>query len=247
MVELVGILNVTPDSFSDGNLFLDPRKAVQRVGQLFSEGASIVDIGAESTRPGAKHLTPEQEYTRLEPVLDKVIALYPGKISIDTYHPQTAEKVLAQGKVIINDVTGMNNPAMVALVARFQVRCVISHLRGLDVQQVHGGELINDINIIKEDLLKKAMELQSVGVNHEDIILDPGIGFGKTNELNMKLLRFAELVPDYQVMIGYSRKRFLGENRMELAPNLEAGRIAIDSGARYLRVHDVLGHQQLLN
>jgi dihydropteroate synthase len=246
MVQLVGILNVTPDSFSDGNQFLEPDKAIKRATELLQEGARLVDIGAESTRPGAMALTTTEEWQRLEPILGRLLKLFPGQLSVDTYHPETAEKALSLGDVVINDVTGMNNPAMVAVVIKHQARCIISHLPGRDIQAAHQGKLLSNIQEVRDDLLKRAELLESQGLERQKIILDPGIGFGKTPELNHELLRFAAQTPDYQVMIGYSRKRFLGEQRMELEPNLEAGKIAINSGAAFLRVHDVAGHQRLL-
>jgi dihydropteroate synthase len=246
MVQLVGILNITPDSFSDGNQFLEPKKAIEQAMKLFSDGAALVDVGAESTRPGAAKLTPDQEWQRLEPVLEELLEHFPGKLSVDTYHPETAKRALNLGDVIINDVTGMNNSAMVEVVTQHQARCIISQLPATDTQTAHDGELITDQERVKSDLLAKASLLQSKGLKHSRIILDPGIGFGKTPELNRTLLSFAEQLPNYQVMIGYSCKRFLGDHRMELAPNLAAGRIAIAAGAAYLRVHDVAGHRQLL-
>ncbi|HXE09961.1 MAG TPA: dihydropteroate synthase [Verrucomicrobiae bacterium] len=246
MVQLVGILNLTPDSFSDGGQFNDPAAALARAAQLFDDGASLVDIGAESTRPGATRLTTEVEWQRLMPVLQQLTERYPEQISVDTYHPKTAAKALDVGDVIINDVTGMQDSGMVQLVTERRARCVISHLPTLTTQAAHTGTLISSVQQVVSDLLAKAEELQRHGLPAENIILDPGLGFGKTEELNRKLLRFAEEVPDYKVMIGYSRKRFLGEKRMELQTNLEAGRIAIEAGAAYLRVHDVAGHRKLL-
>ena len=247
MVELVGILNVTPDSFSDGGNFLDPADALAQAEKLFKDGASWVDVGAESTRPGAIPLTPAQEWQRLEAVLPALLVRYPGKISLDTHHPQTAERALALGDVIINDVTGMNNPAMVEVVARHKAQCIVSHLPGLDIQLAHQQKQISDVQQVKDDLLAKLALLGDRGVPLGNIILDPGIGFGKTLQLNLKLLRFAAFVPGHKVMVGYSRKRFLGEHRMEPGPNLEAARIAIAAGAAYLRVHDVAAHKQLLD
>jgi len=118
MVQLVGILNITPDSFSDGDLFLDPEKAVRHAEKLMSEGASLVDIGAESTRPGAKPITPAEEWKRLKLVLEWFSTLYPRRLSLDTYHPETADRALSMREFIINDVTGMNNPAMVEVIAQ---------------------------------------------------------------------------------------------------------------------------------
>jgi dihydropteroate synthase len=246
MVQLVGILNLTPDSFSDGGQLNDSKAALRQAAKLFKDGASLVDVGAESTRPGAKPVSTEVEWQRLMPTLQQLIERYPEQISVDTYHPQTAARALALGDVIINDVTGMNNPAMVELVTRHHTRCVVSHLPANEVQAAHRGKLVDSVRQVADDLLAKAELLQKGGLTPGRIILDPGIGFGKTEELNWKLLRFAEEVPDYKVMIGYSRKRFLGEKRMELEPNLAAGRIAALAGAAYLRVHDVAGHRQLL-
>lgn len=246
MVQLVGILNVTPDSFSDGGRFFTLEAAMNQAKQLFTDGASFIDIGAESTRPGATPLTPDEEWHRLEPLLNILLPAYSGKISLDSHHPETIERALSIGPAIVNDVTGMNNPAMVAVVSKLKPRVIISHLPGMDIQKAHQSAPISSVEEVKRDLLAKAEMLQNKGLSQAQIILDPGIGFGKTMELNKLLLRFAEQVPGYKVMIGYSRKRFLGEDRMELAPNLEAGKVAIASGATYLRVHDVAGHQQLL-
>lgn len=247
MVQLVGILNLTPDSFSDGGQFTDFATAVERAAQLIADGAAIVDIGAESTRPGATPLTAQQEWQRLKPVLTALIQRFPDSLSLDTYHPETAQKALELApKIIINDVTGLNNPGMRTIVTQTKARCIISHLPGADIQAAHTGALIDDVRIVRDDLRTKAGQLEAAGIARDNIILDPGIGFGKTADLNWELLRFASLMPDYQVMIGYSRKRFLGDRRMELEPNLAAGRVAIDAGAAYLRVHDVAGHQQLL-
>jgi dihydropteroate synthase len=246
MTELVGILNVTPDSFSDGGDFLDPTAAIAQAEKLFNDGAALVDVGAESTRPNATPLTPDEEWARLEPVLQVLLPRHPGQISLDTYHPETVRRAYEIGPVIINDVTGMTNPAMINIVATLGARCIVSQLPATEVQAAHAGEPIDDIEVVKADLLAKEALLVSRGVPAENIIQDPGIGFGKTMRLSEELLRFPALVPDKQVMLGYSRKRFLGENRMELAPNLEAGKIAIASGAHYLRVHDVKAHMQLL-
>lgn len=246
MVKLVGILNVTPDSFSDGGQFFDSEKALARADRLFEDGAAIVDVGAESTRPGATPLTPAQERERLQKILQRLIERYPGRISVDTYHPETAEWALGLGDVIINDITGLSNPKMVELITTHKARCIVSQLPAPDPRSAHSGKLVNDIDEVVTDLKAKAEQLQDKGLPRNRIILDPGIGFGKTDELNHRLLRFAEQIPDYPVMIGYSRKRFLGENRMDLATNLEAGRIAAESGAAYLRVHDVAGHRELI-
>lgn len=246
MVKLVGILNVTPDSFSDGGEHFDPIAALAHAEQLFADGAAIVDVGAESTRPHAEKLSDEQEWQRLEPVLGVLIPKYPGKISLDSYHPETMRRALMVGPIIMNDVTAFHNPAMRDIAIEHGARVIISHLPGTDIQRAHATAPVTTSEEVRDDLLATAHELASHGVLREHIILDPGIGFGKTMELNWELLKFAELVPDYAVMIGHSRKRFLGEHRMELASNLDAARVAIAHGAAYLRVHDVAGHATLL-
>lgn len=246
MTQLVGILNLTPDSFSDGGQFIEYDQALARVEQLFEDGATLVDIGAESTRPGAVALEPDEEWERLAPILIELLEIYPESLSVDTYHPETAERALVAGDVIINDVTGMNNPEMREVIVKHYARCIVSHLPGTDIQAAHEGKLIASKQQVIDELLARAAKLEQMGLGKKQIILDPGIGFGKTPALNHELLSIAADLPDYPVMIGYSRKRFLGEDRMELAPNLAAAKIAIASGAAYLRVHDVAGHFQLL-
>lgn len=245
MVKLVGILNVTPDSFSDGGQFLEPTAAITQANQLFKDGADLIDIGAESTRPNAVPLSDQEEWERLEPVLKVLIPAYPGKISLDSYHPATFHKAFDIGPVIMNDVTGFNDPAMVAVAAQYKPTIIISHLPDMPLQDAHRVAPVESVETVKTDLLTRAQLLQSKGLAQQQIILDPGIGFGKTMELNTELLKFSEQVPDYAVMIGYSRKRFLGENRMEPEPNLQAGLVAKAHGAAYLRVHDVAGHTHL--
>jgi len=246
MVLLVGILNVTPDSFSDGGDFLYVNDAINQADKLFNEGASIVDVGAESTRPRADIVSLDEEWSRLEPILKILISKYPGQISLDSYNVQTIKKAFEIGPVIINDVTGFNNPEMIKLAAGLNAKVIISHFpAGFTIQRAHIEMPVKDVAQVKIELLEKAQLLESMGLPGQNIILDPGIGFGKSSELNEKLLKFAEQVPEYQVMIGYSRKRFLGENRMAIETNLEAGRTAVTHGASYLRVHDVAGHRSL--
>lgn len=247
MVQLVGILNITPDSFSDGGQWTRPDEAIDRVAKLFDDGASLVDVGAESTRPGATPLTAPQEWLRLKDILPVLMKKYPDKISLDSYHPETIRRAAGFGELVINDVTGLTNPEMVREVLETEYPIIISHNLGIDIQAVHKGELLDDVTVVRDDLLARADLLRSFGYDDRQIILDPGIGFGKTARLNRELLTFAGQVPNFSVMIGYSRKRFLGNNRMELAPNLAAGRIATEAGAAFLRVHDVAGHKQLMS
>ena len=247
MTELVGVINVTPDSFSDGGKYYGAEVAIAGAKQMFEDGAVIVDIGAESTRPNATALTSEEEWKRLGPVLRYLIPAYPGKISLDSYHSETVRRAYKIGPVIVNDVTGLSDPEMVKVVLELKPVVIISHLPGNDIQAAHSGEPVDSLEQVKDDLLAKAGMLIKNVYDKSKIILDPGIGFGKTMELNRELLEFAKQAPDFKVMIGYSRKRFLGEKRMEIATNLEAGKIAAASGAAYLRVHDIPEHIRVIN
>ena len=248
--QLVGILNVTPDSFSDGGDFAGADEALRQAEKLFADGAAIVDVGGESTNPRSTPITPDEEWERIKDVLEILLHKYPGKISLDSHHPETLQKAAKLGPFIINDVTGFNNPGMVKAAAELQLPVILSHLPakfGLDIAAAHASEEpLATVEEVKAELLDREAELIKAGVKPENIILDPGIGFGKTMELNAKLVEFARGLPGKPVMIGYSRKRFLGENRMDIEPNLEAAKRAMAAGATYLRVHDVAEHQRLL-
>lgn len=250
-VELVGILNVTPDSFSDGGKYFDPKNAIAQARQLFADGAALIDVGAESTNPWSKPLSPTEEWQRLEHVLTVLVKEFPGKISVDTYHSQTARKALELEVSIINDVTMFRDPAMVNLAAKYggKARYIVSHLspKAKTIADAHKNMPTTTVQEVEDELLAKYKELVGRGVPAQNIILDPGIGFGKTPQLNPQLLEFARYVPGHSVMIGYSRKRFLGEHRMDIEPNLEAAKTAIAAGAKYLRVHDVASHKKLLD
>jgi dihydropteroate synthase len=255
LVQLVGILNITPDSFSHDGVGNNVDKAMRQARQLFADGASMIDVGAEATNPQAAPITPDAEWERLAPVLSQLLPAYPGKVSVDTHHAVTVERVVQQlgTDFIVNDVTGMNDPAMRTIVAHYGLRCIVSHLPArfnTDIHAAHADARISEASDVLGELLVRRAQLIEAGLAADSIILDPGIGFGKTKELNRTLLQFAAQVHDAgfdnEVMIGYSRKRFLGENRFDVAPNLEAAKIAVAAGATYLRVHDVSAHQKLL-
>jgi dihydropteroate synthase len=255
ITELVGILNVTPDSFSDGGRYEKPEDALQHAEEMFVQGAAFVDVGAESTAPNSPEIDAVEEWKRLKPILPRLIDLYPDKLSLDTRHPETAGRALhmSEGRVIINDMTSMTNQAMIEVIADYGASCIIGHIPGDDVHKAHEYHL-DSIQQVIDDLLERKARLVAAALRPERIILDPGIGFGKTPELNVELLKFAEWVPAHRVMIGASKKRFIetyfageGQTRYDLYPNLRAAWLAIDSGAAYLRVHDVAAHQQLLD
>lgn len=269
-IKLVGIVNVTPDSFSDGGKFFDPQDAIKQTQQLFDNGASMVDIGAESTRPGATPVSADEEWRRLFPVLNDKVPFYYDAISVDTYRPETIARIGREiGQVTINDVTAFNNPGMVAVAAGLGWTCVVSHLPkkfGQDIQSAHHAkDKVDSVQQVVDELVAQREQLRAAGVTGK-IILDPGIGFGKTLRLNWQLLDFASYVPDSDVMIGYSNKSFLTSdpetgkqpsNAQVLRQNpgwvreqnLAAGSRVITAAAHdqtvYLRVHDVVAHQTL--
>jgi dihydropteroate synthase len=260
-VQLVGILNVTPDSFSDGGAYLEPSQALQHAADLFRQGANIIDIGGEATNPWAKPISIEEEWQRLSPILAVLIPAYPNKISIDTRHPEIVDRAAAYGMFFVNDVTTFIDPKMIKVVAKHHLRVIVSHIpleANGDIMLAHTKFKLDDMEQVKAELLAQKTKLLEAGVAHKNIILDPGIGFGKSMRLNWQLLNFAEHVPEDTVMIGHSRKRFLatdpetgnelpGAEKLDIERNLNAAKQAILSGALYLRVHDVAMHKKLID
>ncbi len=237
--KIIGILNITPDSFSDGGQFLEAQKALMQADKLFEQEADIVDIGGESTKPNAQAISPETEWQRIKIIVEKLCKKYPKKISLDTKNPVTAEKFCQCGGTIINDVSGFQDPKMIDIAVKYKTICIVNHFPGKTVTEVHKRHL-RSVSKIAKDLLRKKSELVSAGMAPDNIILDPGIGFGKTMKCNTELLKFGSVLPHEKILIGHSRKRFLGDRRMTPAVNQKASRIAIDYGARFLRVHEPL-------
>lgn len=252
---------MTPDSFSDGGAFvtvnpdrsetIDVDRAVAAAEQMFADGATYVDVGGESTRPHATPLNSDQEIPRVEGVLQRLIPAHPGKISVDSYHPETIQHFADQqlGEFIINDVTGFNNGMMVKVAADTGFPIICSQFPSPNfsyIPLVHQGDMLDNFQAVVRDLKIMEEKLLDAGIPPEKMWFDPGIGFGKTMELNNQLVEFAFYVPEWRVVIGYSRKRFLGDDRMEPEPNLAAAKRAIDNGAAILRVHDVKAHADFL-
>lgn len=246
MVKYVGIVNVTPDSFSDGGKYLAADAAVKRARELADAGASIIDIGAQSTRPRAEYLSADEEWQRLEPLLTQ-LADSPFEISIDTFHPEVIRRAMRLiPNLIINDVTTAHDPDMRQLIADSGLRVILSHLpysvEG-DIQAAHSlAEPTDDVRVVVRELRERQQQLIDMGAKHEQIILDPGIGFGKTMRLNNELVEFAQHIDDMPVLIGFSRKRFikqyLGLDRYSIEVNRSLLERATGSGASYIRVHD---------
>jgi dihydropteroate synthase len=210
----MGILNVTPDSFSDGGDFLDSKKAIARGLEMIDEGATIIDIGGESTKPGAERVSLDEELTRVIPVVH-ALAKTGAKVSVDTMRAETAALAVAAGASIVNDVSGgLSDPAMHATVAALKVQYICMHWRGqskdMDSLAVYDDVVMDVIN----ELTKQVASALLAGIEPTKLVVDPGLGFAKNAEQNWEILRnidkFKEL--GFPILVGGSRKRFLGGN-----------------------------------
>lgn len=246
-VLIMGILNVTPDSFSDGGRFLSPDAAVERALAMEKEGADIIDVGGESSRPGAEPVPVEEELRRVLPVLERLRGKLRIPISIDTTKAEVAEAALRAGASIVNDISALRfDPAMAPLVAKFGAGLVLMHMLGTPKTMQQAPHYEDVVTEVRDFLAERAQYAQSQGIPREAIAVDPGIGFGKTVEHNLELLRrLPELVElGFPVLVGPSRKSFIGailglgvEERLE--GTLAACAVAVVRGADILRVHDV--------
>ena len=245
---VLGILNVTPDSFSDGGLFLDEGRAADHAARMACEGADGVDIGAESSRPGAERVSPEEESRRLLPVLRRVRRENPRlRISVDTTRARIASEALDEGADMINDISAFAaDPEMAAVVAPARAACVLMHMRGeprtMQVNPLY-GDLMGEISTELAAAIQRAL---AAGVREEAIAIDPGIGFGKSARHNLQILRRLTELSKLRrpIMVGASRKSFIGaltgaEVGERLEGSLGASAAAVTAGASLLRVHDV--------
>jgi len=251
---VMGILNLTPDSFSDGGLYQDPEAALAAAQQMLAEGAELLDLGAESTRPGGgvygegcADLSAEEEWQRLGKVLARLRAKLPQAIlSIDTRKAEIAHRALAEGADLINDVGGLRDAALVAEVARAGCPVIAMHSRGelrTMQQNIAFGDVVAEVG---EELATAAGQAMAAGVRREQIVLDPGIGFGKKLEHNLALLgRLEELKAlGFPLLVGASRKSFIhalspASPQERLGGSLAAAGRAAAAGVALLRVHDV--------
>ena len=248
---VMGIVNVTPDSFSDGGVFLDRRAAVEHALRLLDEGADIVDVGGESTRPGAKaSVTAEEELARVIPVIAEVKRARPeAVVSVDTYKASVARAAVEHGAEIVNDVSGLQwDPAMAETCADLDCGVVLMHMRGLPETWRTLPKLEDPVTLVKHELGMAAAKAQENGIARERMVLDPGFGFGKSFEENYPLLakmdELAEL--GFPLLAGTSRKSFVGRAMGSDVPaserltgSLAAMVLSIMRGAHIVRVHDV--------
>jgi dihydropteroate synthase len=251
---VMGVLNVTPDSFSDGGSFFEPDTAVVHGRRLDSEGADLIDVGGESTRPGSEPVSLEEELRRVVPVIERLAKAVETPISIDTRKAAVAHAALAAGAAFVNDVSALRgDPDMAAVVADSGADLCLMHMQGEPGTMQDDPRYDDVVSDVKDFLEERLAFAIGEGVTAEKVWLDPGIGFGKTLDHNLELLRrLGEIVAIGQpVVVGASRKRFIGAltGRLEgerLAGSLAAAVIACERGAAMVRVHDVAATRDAL-
>lgn len=252
---VMGILNVTPDSFSDGNLFLSPEKALEHAEQMIAEGADIIDVGGESTRPGAALVSADEEMQRVLPVISELARRTSIPISIDTTKAEVARAALDAGAAIVNDISALRFDFHIAdEVAKRGAGLVLMHSRGTPATMQRLPPVADVMKEVTSSLQSSIAMAERRGVKRESIVIDPGIGFGKTAEQNVELIgkldQLAAAFPEFPIMIGTSRKSFIGhllkdENGNPAATEdrlhgtMASITAAILKGAHIVRVHDV--------
>ncbi len=251
---VMGILNVTPDSFSDGGRHASPRAATEYAFSMIAAGADIIDVGGESTRPGAAPVTDAEEIARVLPLVRELAAIGTVPVSIDTRHADVARPCVEVGASIVNDVSGFRDPAMVEVAAASDVGVVVMHMLGEPATMQEDPVYEDVVAEVAAFLGERAEMLREAGVARERIAVDPGIGFGKTTEHNLELLRrLPEIVAlGYPVLVGASRKRFIGnilgedDTARRVHGSVGAAVYAMLGGAHIVRVHDVAETYQAL-
>ncbi len=244
---VMGVLNVTPDSFSDGGLFYEAEAAIRRGLEMVDQGADLIDIGGESTRPRSDTVSAEEEWRRVGPVLESLSAKVDVPLSIDTMKPAIAEKAVRAGASIVNDVSGMRDPTMVRAVASAKVGVVAMHMLGNPKTMQEHPQYADVVGEVRAFLADRIGALQAAGASPEAIAIDPGVGFGKTLVHNVSLLRHLDALAGlgHPVVVGVSRKSFIGllgagEKGERLSGSLAAATLAVSRGANIVRAHDVL-------
>lgn len=252
---VMGILNVTPDSFSDGGLFVSKKVMERRVIQMINEGVDILDIGGESTRPGADKVALEVELERVVPVIEWISARFDTPISVDTYKSKVMSEAISAGAVLVNDVNALQETGAIECVAKSSVSVCLMHKKGNPATMQVEPRYDDVVEEVKAFLLERASLCEQAGINKNRIILDPGFGFGKTLEHNKGLFanlsEFTDL--EYPLLVGVSRKRMIGEllnnapveNRLH--GSVAAALLAGMKGAKIVRVHDVAPTVDALN
>jgi len=244
---LMGVLNVTPDSFSDSGKFIDPNKAVEQGLKMAAEGASVIDVGPESTRPGAKPVSAEEQIKRAIPVIKALVEKINVPISIDTTNYEVAKAALDAGAGMINDITALADQRLARLAAEKQIPVVLMHIQGTPRTMQVEPKYKDVVGEVLEFLLDRTKRAEQFGIPKERIFIDPGIGFGKTVEHNLKLLANIDkfVKTDYRVLAGPSRKSFIGKITGKENPadrifgTAAAVALCASAGVSIIRVHDI--------
>ena len=243
---VMGILNVTPDSFSDGGNFLAAGQALEHAARMVEEGAAIIDVGGESTRPGAAAVTVEEELQRVIPVIEALNAALDVPVSIDTRKPGVMQAAVAAGAGLINDVTALQAPGAIELAAQLGVPVCLMHMQGTPESMQDQPTYGDVVTEVKDFLLERAGACMQHGIDRENILLDPGFGFGKTTAHNLQLLQQLEQLVEagFPVLVGLSRKSMIGQILglpvdKRLPAGLALAVLAAWQGAAIVRCHDV--------
>jgi dihydropteroate synthase len=244
---VMGVINVTPDSFSDGGRFSSVEAAVEHGRRLAEQGADILDIGGESSRPGASPVPLAEELRRLLPVVERLTGATRGPLSIDTYKAEVARQCLAAGARIVNDITGVGDPQMQGVVRDHRAGVILMHMQGDPQTMQQSPHYVDVVQDIAHFLEKRLQELSDVGIPHERIVLDPGIGFGKTGKHNLEIIARLGEFRRFQrpICLGVSRKAFIGklldrpvDRRLAASLAVAAYAATLDT-VQIVRVHDV--------
>lgn len=244
---VMGVLNVTPDSFSDGGLFLDTERAIAHGMQMAAEGAAIIDVGGESTRPGSESVPAAEQIRRVVPVIEQLVRQVKVPISIDTFDVEVARAALEAGAAIVNDITALADDRMATLAAEFEAPVVLMHMQGTPSTMQSGPQYDDVVGEVLHFLLERAKRAESFGIPNERLFLDPGIGFGKTLSHNLSLLKYIDrfVATGYRVLVGTSRKGFIGtltgreESQDRIFGTAATVALSVAAGVSVVRVHDV--------
>jgi dihydropteroate synthase len=242
---VLGIVNVTPNSFSDGGRFIDPSLAIAHGLRLRDEGADLVDVGGESTRPGAEAVALDEELRRVIPVIEALVR-EGVRVSVDTLKPDVMRAAIAAGCAVVNDVNAFQAPGAVEAVAGSNVGLIVMHMQGTPQTMQKAPHYADVVGEVGAFLRQRARALEDAGIAHERIVVDPGFGFGKTLEHNKQLFRALPALASmgYPLLAGVSRKKMIGDFtgrpvEERIAGSVAAALLAAQNGAGLLRVHDV--------
>ena len=251
--KLMGVLNVTPDSFSDAGRFMDPARAEAQAIRMQEEGAHVIDVGGESSRPGSKPISAQEEIRRIKPVLKRLSRKIQIPLSVDTSKTEVARMALDEGVLVLNDIYALRNDKRLAkLIARYKAGVILMHMRGNPKtmqNRLDYRDLLSEISVYLSKAVRFALDS---GIPRHSIVVDPGFGFGKSIEQNLEILKHLNAFSSLKcpILVGLSKKSFIG-NALQapvsdrLYGSLGAAAVAIQNGAHILRVHDVLPHKQL--